>query len=233
MTDTVNSPISDDRIILIDKPLTWTSFDAVKKIRGGLRIKKVGHAGTLDPLATGLLVICTGKFTKKIDEIQNGEKEYVCKMIVGKSTPSFDLETEVDKELPIDHITEELIREKVLTFVGEITQTPPAHSAIRINGQRAYELARQGIEPEMKSRIVTIRSIVIDAISLPEISITITCSKGTYIRSLVRDLGLALGSCAYMSYLRRTRIGHYLVSDALEPQHYIELHKSLIEAKDQ
>lgn len=212
---------ANGQIILIDKPLTWTSFDAVKKIRGGLKIKKIGHAGTLDPLATGLLVICTGKFTKKIEEIQNSEKEYVCKMIVGKSTPSFDLETEVDIELPIDHITNELILNKVNTFIGEITQTPPAHSAVRINGERAYNLARQGLEPEMKSRVITIKNITIDAINLPEISLTITCSKGTYIRSLVRDLGIALGSCAHMTYLRRTRIGDFLVDNALSPQDYI------------
>lgn len=213
---------ANGQILLIDKPLTWTSFDAVKKLKFGLKVKKIGHAGTLDPLATGLLVICTGKFTKKIEEIQNGEKEYVCKMFLGKSTASFDLETPIDKEMPIDHITESIIYEKVKDFIGEISQIPPAHSAIRINGERAYKLARKGLEPEIKSRLVTVKSIVINKIALPELELTITCSKGTYIRSLVRDLGTALGSCAYMSYLRRTKIGPYTVEEALTPELYIQ-----------
>lgn len=213
---------ANGQILLIDKPLTWTSFDAVKKLKFGLKVKKIGHAGTLDPLATGLLVICTGKFTKKIEEIQNGEKEYVCKMVLGKSTASFDLETPIDKEMPIDHITESNIYEKVKDFIGEISQTPPAHSAIKIDGERAYKLARKGLEPEMRSRLVTVKSITVNKIAFPELELTITCSKGTYIRSLVRDLGIALGSCAYMSYLRRTKIGPYTVEEALTPELYIQ-----------
>lgn len=219
----------EGEIILIDKPLTWTSFDAVKKLKGALRIKKIGHAGTLDPLATGLLIICTGKNTKKIEEIQNGIKEYKCKMIIGQSTPSIDLETEIDKEMPYNHVTNDLIAEKIKDFTGEITQTPPAHSAVRINGERAYKLARKGIEPEIKSRQVTIHKLVIEEINLPEISLTIECSKGTYIRSLVRDLGIALGTCAYMSYLRRTKIGAYQVENALEPTDFVTKVKELQE----
>lgn len=216
---------ANGQVLLIDKPLTWTSFDAVKKLKGGLKIKKIGHAGTLDPLATGLLVICTGKFTKKIEEIQSGEKEYVCKLVLGKTTVSFDLESPISKEMPIDHITENMIHEKVATFVGEISQVPPAHSAVMINGQRAYTLARQGIEPEIKSRIVHIRSIEIKNIALPEIELVIKCSKGTYIRSLVRDIGDALGTCAHMTYLRRTLIGPYSVEEALTPEQYIKQYK--------
>jgi tRNA pseudouridine55 synthase len=213
---------ANGQIILIDKPLTWTSFDAVKKLKSNLKIKKIGHAGTLDPLATGLLIICTGKFTKKIEELQNGEKEYVCKMYLGKSTPSFDLETEFNQELPIDHITLDQISEVVRRFVGEIQQTPPAHSAVKVDGKRAYQLARKGIEPEIKSRQVTIHEISIGQITLPELELTIRCSKGTYIRSLVRDIGLALGTCAHMTYLRRTKIGNYHVDEALSPEVFIQ-----------
>ena len=223
---------ANGQIILINKPLTWTSFDAVKKLKFGLKVKKIGHAGTLDPLATGLLVICTGKFTKRIEEIQNGEKEYICKMVIGKSTPSFDLETEVDQELPIDHITEADILEKAATFVGDISQTPPAHSAVKVNGKRAYDLARQGIEPEIKSRIVHIRSLVVDSINLPEIQLTINCSKGTYVRSLVRDLGKALGTCAHMTALERTKIGPYSLADALTPEDYIAKHNDAVVKTD-
>lgn len=220
---------ANGQVLLIDKPLTWTSFDAVKKLKGGLKIKKIGHAGTLDPLATGLLVICTGKFTKKIEEIQSGEKEYICKLVLGKSTVSYDLETPISKEMPIDHINETLVHDKVATFIGDISQTPPAHSAVMVNGQRAYTLARQGIEPEIKSRIVHIKSIEVKSITMPEVELVIKCSKGTYIRSLVRDLGEALGTCAHMTYLRRTLIGPYSVADALSPEMYIKQYKETLE----
>lgn len=214
------------QILLIDKPLGWTSFDVVKKIRNGLKIKKIGHAGTLDPLATGLLVICTGKFTKMIDTIQAGEKEYQCGLVLGKSTPSLDLETDFDKECPINHINYDLIYNVLPKFLGTIPQVPPAYSAVFVDGVRAYTLARKGEDVKIKERQVFIRQLIIKEMTLPSINCEITCTKGTYIRSLVRDFGLALESCAYMSSLRRTRIGPYKIENAFEPLNFIEYAKN-------
>jgi tRNA pseudouridine55 synthase len=216
-------------VLLINKPYKWTSFDAVNKIKGIIRRKltldaegqkekpkiKVGHAGTLDPLATGLLIICTGKETKNIDLYQAQEKEYTCSLMLGATTPCFDLEKEIDATFPTDHITEELIREKLKDFTGVLDQIPPLFSAIKVDGKRAYNLARAGKTAEIKSRQVTISSIALTGARLPEIDLHIVCSKGTYIRSLARDLGLALGSGAHLTALCRTRIGAYKLEDAM------------------
>ncbi|SHK94173.1 tRNA pseudouridine(55) synthase TruB [Hymenobacter psychrotolerans] len=202
-------------VLLLDKPLTWTSFDVVRKVKNTLRIKKIGHAGTLDPLATGLLILCTGKKTKEIDQIQAQEKEYTGTFRLGQTTPSFDLETPVDAELPYAHLTEEEIRAATAQFVGQIAQTPPLFSAVKVNGERAYEVARRGDEAEIKSKQVTIRDFEITRIALPDVDFRVTCSKGTYIRSLARDFGAALGCGAHLTKLVRTRIGEYRVEDAL------------------
>jgi tRNA pseudouridine55 synthase len=203
-----------DRILLVNKPLTWTSFNVVNKLRYKLKIKKIGHAGTLDPLATGLLILCTGKMTKRIEEFVGQEKEYTGKFIIGQTTPSFDLETEVTEAKDISAITEDAIKRAVNKFIGLIDQTPPAHSAIWVNGQRSYDLVRKGKEVELKSRQVMVSEFEITRIEKPEIYFRIVCSKGTYIRSLARDLGEALGVGAYLGELCRTRIGEFRLADA-------------------
>ncbi|GAA3999028.1 tRNA pseudouridine(55) synthase TruB [Hymenobacter fastidiosus] len=202
-------------VLLLDKPLTWTSFDVVRKVKNTLHIKKIGHAGTLDPLATGLLILCTGKKTKQIDLIQAQEKEYTGTFRLGQTTPSFDLETAVDAEQPFAHLTEAEIRAATTQFMGLIEQTPPLFSAVKINGERAYEVARRGGAAEIKSKQVTIREFEITRIALPAVDFRVTCSKGTYIRSLARDLGAALGVGAHLTKLVRTRIGEYALADAL------------------
>ncbi|KPM49831.1 tRNA pseudouridine(55) synthase TruB [Jiulongibacter sediminis] len=201
-------------VILVDKPLEWTSFDVVNKIRYSGKFKKVGHAGTLDPLATGLLILCAGKKTKQIDTFQAQEKEYTGKLVLGKTTPSVDLETEFDGEFPVEHISEEDLESARQSFTGFIEQTPPVHSAVKVKGKRAYEAARKGEEIKLKSRTVEIKEFDIDTSNFPEVSFRVVCSKGTYIRSLVSDFGKALKSGAYMSELRRTRIGEFSVDDA-------------------
>jgi tRNA pseudouridine55 synthase len=208
--------MEEDRVLLVNKPLEWTSFDVVRKLRYKLKIKKIGHAGTLDPLATGLLILCTGKLTKKIDEYQAQEKEYTGRFIIGQSTPSHDLETEVSETHSITHITSENILATAKTFVGTIDQVPPMHSAIKVDGKRAYELARKGDTAELKSRQVVISTFEITAIELPSISFRVVCTKGTYIRSLARDFGIALGVGAYLAELCRTRIGAFRLEDAQE-----------------
>ncbi len=208
------------QVLLIDKPLTWTSFQVVNKLRWkirktfGIKKIKVGHAGTLDPLATGLLIICTGKFTKRINTFQAQEKEYTGTFTLGATTPSYDLETEIDKTYPINHLTKEFIKKTTLQFIGEINQKPPIFSAIKKDGKRLYELARAGETTEIKSRKVTISSFEITKIDLPSIDFKITCSKGTYIRSLAYDFGKALNSGAHLSTLRRTKIGNFNIKDA-------------------
>ena len=201
-------------VILVDKPLEWTSFDVVNKLRYALKVKKIGHAGTLDPLATGLLILCSGKMTKQIETFQAQEKEYTGKMILGKTTPSYDLETEINSETDISHLQEQEIMEATSQFTGIISQVPPAFSAIKVKGKRAYESARKGEEIKLKPREVEVPVFEITAIDLPEVSFRVVCSKGTYIRSLVRDFGEALGVGAYMSELRRTRIGDFKVEEA-------------------
>ena len=216
--------ILEGEIICIDKPLEWSSFQAVNAVRWAIRkafsLKKVkvGHAGTLDPLATGLLVLCTGKATKKIAAIQDAPKTYTGTMVLGATTPSYDLETEVEQTFPIDHITPELIAEKAAHFQGNIRQRPPIFSAIRKDGKRLYEYARKGESVELPEREITIEAFTVDQVELPEVSFTVRCGKGTYIRSLVHDLGQVLGCGAYLSALRRTKIGVYNVDNALTPE---------------
>jgi tRNA pseudouridine55 synthase len=211
------------QILLIDKPLNWTSFQAVNKIKYALINKvglpkkfKIGHAGTLDPLASGLLLICTGKFTKKISELQGQAKEYTGTFFIGATTPSYDLETEIDNNFPISHINEELIHETVKQFLGEIDQKPPIYSAIKKDGVRLYEHARAGEVIEIAFRKTTIHEFEITRIALPEIDFRVVCSKGTYIRSLAFDFGKALNSGAHLTALRRTKIGDYHVENAVD-----------------
>lgn len=207
------------QLILIDKPLRWTSFDVANKLKYACKFKKIGHAGTLDPLATGLLILCTGKMTKQIDQYQAQEKEYTGTLVLGKTTPSVDLETAFDGEFDINGITREHIREAARQLTGDITQIPPIYSAIRVNGERLYEKARRGetvdsVDGGIKSRQVTVSVFEVNADRFPDVDFRIVCSKGTYIRSLVRDLGLLLNNGAYMSALRRTRIGGFWVDQA-------------------
>lgn len=215
------------QVLLIDKPLHWTSFQAVNKLRWAIRksfsIKKikVGHAGTLDPLATGLLVICTGKMTKQINSYQGQEKEYTGTFVLGSTTPSYDLETEIDATFPTDHITKDLIHQTTNQFVGKIEQLPPVFSAIKKDGKRLYEFARAGEAVEIKSREVEISEFEITEIKGLELKFKVVCSKGTYIRSLAHDFGKALNSGAHLSELRRTRIGEFHVKDALTPEDFI------------
>ena len=211
------------QIILIDKPLEWTSFQAVNALKWAIRKKfnlkklKIGHAGTLDPLATGLLVICTGKFTKKIPELQGQIKEYTGTFTLGATTPSYDLETEVDQTFPTEHLMETSIRNIPNQFLGEIEQVPPVFSALKKDGKRLYELARKGEEVEVQARKIEILEFEITRIDLPEVDFRVVCSKGTYIRSLAHDFGKALDSGAYLSALRRTKIGDYNVNNATTP----------------
>ena len=205
-----------DRVLLVNKPLEWTSFDVVRKLRYKLKIKKIGHAGTLDPLATGLLILCTGKMTKRIDEYQAQEKEYTGRFVIGQTTASNDLETEPTQPVDISHITKEQIIDATGQFIGTISQVPPMHSAIKVDGKRAYELARKGDTAELKSRSINISAFDITDIQFPSVSFRVVCSKGTYIRSLARDFGGALGVGAYLAELCRTRIGEFRLEDALK-----------------
>jgi tRNA pseudouridine55 synthase len=215
------------QVLLIDKPLTWTSFQVVNKLRWEIRQRfnikkiKVGHAGTLDPLATGLLIICTGKQTKQIDTYQGQVKEYTGTFTLGGTTPSYDLETEINNTFPTAHITEELLHETTKQFVGEIQQKPPIFSAIKKDGKRLYELARKGETTEIKERTVTVSSFEITKINLPEVGFRIICSKGTYIRSIAFDYGKALNSGGHLSALRRTKIGNFSVDNALSVEGFI------------
>jgi len=214
-------------VLLINKPLTWTSFQVVNKMKylikhhpslmhEGKRVQpKIGHAGTLDPLATGLLIVCTGKQTKNIESYQAQEKEYTGTFFIGATTPCFDLEKEIDATYPTEHITEELIHEATKQFIGKIQQTPPLFSAIKIDGKRAYDIARAGKTAEIKPKEIEIKLFEITRIALPEVDFRVVCSKGTYIRSLARDFGLTLNSGAHLTALCRTRIGNYSLSDAL------------------
>ncbi|NKI31565.1 tRNA pseudouridine(55) synthase TruB [Croceivirga thetidis] len=219
----------EGQILLIDKPLHWTSFQAVNKLKWAIRKQfdlgkkfKIGHAGTLDPLATGLLLICTGKFTKKIPDLQGQKKEYTGTFTLGATTPSYDLETDVDAIFPTEHITEELIRKTTRQFLGEIEQVPPIFSAVKKDGKRAYELARKGEEVKLKSRKISIYEFEITKIDMLDIHFRISCSKGTYIRSLANDFGSALDSGAHLSSLRRTKIGDYSVDKSIGPELFKE-----------
>ncbi len=207
----------EGKVLLIDKPLEWTSFDVVRKIRNQIRIKKVGHAGTLDPLATGLLIVCTGRYTKKINEYMAQEKEYTGTITLGAVTPTYDLESAPEQFKPFEQLTETDIRNVITRFTGPIQQVPPAHSAIKVDGKRVYELARKGKEVKLEPRPVTIYAFDITRLALPDIDFRVVCSTGTYIRSLANDLGAALGTGGYLSALRRTRIGDFHVSAAVAP----------------
>jgi len=219
---------TEGALLLIDKPLEWTSFDVVNKVRYaikkalGIRKIKVGHAGTLDPLATGLLIICTGKFTKKIDSYQGLYKVYDGTFRLGATTPSFDAETDIEEIFPIDHLTEEDISNNIQHFVGEIEQVPPMFSAIKVNGQPLYKKARKGEKVKIKSRMVTIHDFKIPAVRFPDVDFEVKCTKGTYIRSLVHDFGKKLNNGAYLTKLRRTHIGEHSLENAWNLEQLIE-----------
>lgn len=218
---------NEGKVLLINKPLRWTSFDVVNKLRYATRAKKVGHAGTLDPLATGLVILCTGKFTKRIDEFQAQEKEYTGTITLGATRPSFDMETEIDQEYPIEHITDDLIRATTAQFTGVIEQIPPSYSAIKVDGQRSYKAAREGNPIELKSRQVEVTEFEITGVEMPHVHFRVVCSKGTYIRTLAYDFGRALNSGAYLSALCRTRIGEFLLKDAEEIDAFVEKVKEI------
>ena len=223
--------VIDGEILYIDKPLGWTSFDAVKRLRGALSRRlgnkkiKVGHAGTLDPLATGVMILCTGRATKRIEELQSGVKEYVATIALGATTPSFDLETEIDATYPTDHITRELVEEVLARFTGRIEQIPPAFSACKVDGVRAYKLARKGSDVELKPKVLVIDEMELLQFAPTEIVVRVVCSKGTYIRALARDIGEALGSGGHLSALRRTRVGDVTADKCLSVQQAAELVK--------
>ncbi|HMI07664.1 MAG TPA: tRNA pseudouridine(55) synthase TruB [Flavobacterium sp.] len=216
------------QVLLIDKPLHWTSFQAVNKMKWALKSKlglkkiKIGHAGTLDPLASGLLLVCTGKFTKIISELQGQAKEYTGTFHIGATTPSYDLETEINETFPISHINDDLIYETTKQFLGEIDQKPPIFSAIKKDGKRLYEHARAGEEVEIAFRKTTIHKFEITRIALPEVDFRVVCSKGTYIRSLAYDFGIALKSGAHLTALRRTKIGDYNVENAIDVMAFVD-----------
>lgn len=216
-------------ILLIDKPLGWSSFQAVNKLKWVLKKRfslkkiKIGHAGTLDPLATGLLIICVGKFTKRIHEFQGQEKEYKGTITLGATTPSYDLETEIDQTFTTEHITKALVHETTKKFIGEIDQTPPVFSALKKDGKRLYEYAREGKKVEIQTRKVSLSAFEITGIEFPQITFRIVCSKGTYIRSIAHDFGKALDSGGHLSSLRRTKIGVYNVDNALDPEVFEEI----------
>jgi tRNA pseudouridine55 synthase len=228
MTSENLTVFEEGKVLLFDKPAYWTSFDLVNKVRTmirstfGLRKLKVGHAGTLDPLATGLLIVCTGKSTKKIDEFRDLDKEYIANFHVGETTPSFDLETETDQQYPTQHITEKMVKDVLVGFLGEQKQLPPMYSAKLINGKRAYEFARNGIEKKLEPVTVFFREIELISYNIPEIKIRMVCSKGTYVRSFARDFGTALNSGSYLSALQRTAIGSYNVRDAYSIEKFKE-----------
>ena len=224
--------IEEGEIFLIDKPLKYSSFHIVKELRGFLKNKfkldklKVGHAGTLDPLATGLLIICTGRTTKKISDFQNLDKEYIGTMSIGSTTPSYDLETNIDKTFPIDHINEKLLNNAKKKFLGTTDQFPPIFSAVKKNGKRLYEYAREGKEIDIKSKKVTVNKFDLNRISMPEIEFEINCSKGTYIRSLINDFGKELKSGAHLTSLRRTKIGSNSINNSITIDEFVENFKS-------
>ena len=218
----MQNSFEEGRVLLIDKPLRWTSFDAVRKIRNITRTKKVGHAGTLDPLATGLLIVCTGKFTKRINEYMAQEKEYTGIITLGATTPTYDLESEPTGFKSFNHLTQDDLQKATLQFTGNILQTPPIHSAIKKDGKRVYELARRGEDVKLEPRPVTISSFIIEKVDGPNVHFRVICSTGTYIRSLANDYGAALGLGGYLSALRRTRIGAFLVEDAVSMESLVE-----------
>jgi len=213
--ETQQNIFAEGKVVLIDKPLHWTSFDVVRKIRNLIQIKKVVHAGTLDPLATGLLIVCTGKFTKKINEYMAQEKEYTGTITLGAITPTYDLEGEPQNFKPFEHIAVDQLLQTSKSFTGKILQTPPIHSAIKKEGKRVYELARKGVDVKLEARPVIISEFELTKIDLPNVEFRVVCSTGTYIRSLANDFGEALGCGGYLSSLCRTRIGNFLLKEAM------------------
>lgn len=224
-------------VLIFDKPLEWTSFNVVGKIRYkvcrylGIKKLKVGHAGTLDPMATGLMVLCTGKATKKIEQLQGTEKEYIADLKLGATTPSFDIETEEDAQFPTEHIDLKSIEEILLQFIGEIDQTPPIFSAVKVNGRRAYDMARKGEEVELRSKKITIKEIEVLDFKEQHLKLRVVCGKGTYIRSLARDIGSALHSGAYLTGLRRTRVGEFSVDKAYTIESFCDMIDQAMEQK--
>lgn len=215
-------------VLLFNKDLNWTSFDLVQRVRNtlcrkmGIKKMKVGHAGTLDPLATGLMILCTGKATKRIEELQLGEKEYLATIKLGATTPSFDLETEEDSSKDYSHVNKELLEEALKKFQGELEQVPPVFSAVKVKGRRAFDYARNGEELKLQPKKIVIREIEIEAFDLPEVKIRVVCSKGTYIRALARDIGVELNCGAYLTGLERTRIGDYYLKDAIKVDYFLK-----------
>ena len=214
-------------ILYFDKPLTWTSFDLVNRIRGLITRHldekiKVGHAGTLDPLATGVMILTTGKATKRIEELQSTEKEYIATLKLGETTPSFDLEHEVDKTFPFEHITQEMVEESLKNFIGEIRQIPPVFSAVKVNGKRAFDYSRKGNDVELKPKLLVIKEIEVVDFALPVLKIRVVCSKGTYIRALARDIGVLLNSGAHLTALQRTRVGDATLENCLTIEQFAE-----------
>ena len=224
-----SEPRPPGEILLINKPYGWTSFQVVKKIKWITKAKRVGHAGTLDPLATGLLLVCTEGSTRKIEELQNQEKEYTGTITLGNTTPSYDLETEPNEFFPYEHISASAIQDKTAVFTGLISQMPPIFSAIKVDGKRAYKLAREGVAAEMKPREITIKEFEITGINLPDIHFRVVCSKGTYIRSLAHDFALALGSGGHLSALCRTRIGSHRLENSVLPKELENIRNPLTE----
>ncbi len=222
-----SNTFSEGKVLLFDKPLRWTSFDLVRKVRNLIKIKKVGHAGTLDPLATGLLIVCTGKFTKKINEYMGMEKEYTGTFTLGSTTATFDLESEPQNFISLENITEQQIFDATKNFIGDILQMPPQHSAIKKDGKRLYESARQGIEVKVDARPVTIKEFLITKVELPLVHFKVVCTTGTYIRSLANDFGAALQVGAHLSSLCRSRIGAFELKDALSITSFEEEIKQL------
>ncbi len=216
----IENTFAEGKVLLIDKPLEWTSYDVIRKLRKIINIKKIGHAGTLDPLATGLLIVCTGKFTKKINEYMAQEKEYTGTITLGAVTSTYDRESEPENFKSLDGITQEIIKEKTKQFTGEILQTPPIHSAIKQNGKPVYLMARKGLNVVLEPREISIKEFEITKIDLPVISFKVVCSTGTYIRSLANDFGVALGCGGYLSELRRTRIGNFTVEKAMTMEEF-------------
>lgn len=221
-------------VLYINKPLNWTSFTLVRKLRNklcrklGIKKLKVGHAGTLDPLATGVMIVCTGKKTKLIESFQYQTKEYIATIKIGETTPSFDLETAIDGVFPVEHITQELVEAKLKDFIGEIEQVPPTYSACKVDGKRAYEFAREGHDVELKPKLLVLDEIELLDYSFPEIRVRVVCSKGTYIRALARDIGVALGSGAHLTALERTRIGEVTLDQCIEGSQIEEFVDALI-----
>lgn len=227
MKEQIQTIFTEGQVLLVDKPLEWTSFDVVAKVRNTIKIKKVGHAGTLDPLATGLLILCTGKFTKKINEYQAREKEYTGTFTLGAVTPTYDLESEPEQFADYSFVTEELIQHTLPQFIGEIQQVPPTHSAIKQNGKPVYLLARKGVDVVMEPRTITIKEFEITKIEMPVLHFRVVCSTGTYIRSLAHDFGKALGCGAYLSKLCRTRIGEFTLNEARSLEQTLEWIKQI------